>query len=185
MGTTSPPLLERLEALGLKCDCISLDQVSSATAALACFPMYMVANAHLWAEDGPPRGRLLSLPGAEEILESFEIGRQESSWDISTEHRQVLAALLRSPKPSDRATYEYALETLKELLAVAGPQLAETLRNGVARMIVAVAHASGEGLLGTGERISPEERACIRRIATELVLDKEEAAAWLLEQLGE
>lgn len=185
MESNTPSLLGRLETLGLRCDHISLDEVTSATAALACFPMYMIANSHLWSESGPARPSILNLPGPESIRESFAIGQQEATWDISADHRQVLKALLDAPKPSDRATYEYALETLKELLAVAGPQLAETIRNGVARMIVAVAKASGEGILGTGELVSPDEHACIQRIDTALQLTQAEAAAWLLDKLEE
>ncbi len=36
--------------------------------------------------------------------------------------------------------------------------LAEKLRIAVARMIVAAAEASGEGLLGTGPKVSPQEK---------------------------
>ena len=137
--------------LGLPVQPFLLDEITSATAALACFPMYMIANSRLWLADGPPRAAILNFPGFESIREAFAIGQQEGAWEISAEHRQVLRALLDAPKPSDRATYEYALETLKYYLATAGPELADTIRNGVARMVVAVAKASGEGILGTGE----------------------------------
>ena len=47
-------------------------------------------------------------------------------------------------------------------------------------MIVAVAHASGDGFLGTGEKVSPDERACILEINAELELDRTDAGAWLM-----
>src|SRR5262249_6677460 len=128
---------------------------------------------------------ILNLPGPESMREAFAIGQQEATWDIDPEHRQVLKALLDAPKPSDRATYEYALDSLKDLLAAVAPELAESIRVGVTRGIVAVAKASGEGILGTGELVSPDEHACIRRIDSALNLRQAEAAAWLLDHLSE
>lgn len=184
MDLPAEPLTMRLEKLGLACDHISLDQVTSATAALACFPMYMVANVHLWTRDEQFRVPVVNLPGFEEIRESIEIARQQAQWDLSEEHRRVLASMLTSAKPPDRVIYEFALETLRQLLATVSATLAETLRFGMARMIVAVANASGKGLLGTGEKVSAEERSCIRLINAELGLDRTEAGAWLMKQVG-
>ncbi len=145
--------------------------------------MYMVANAHLWSDEPPARAPFLNLPTAEALREAFAIGRQEAAWRIEPAHREVLAALLKSPKPADRETYELALDTLHDVLAAASDELAETLRNNIARMMVAVAHASGDGIFGTGDPISPAELECIDRIAGKLDLDRAEAAAWLIEQL--
>jgi hypothetical protein len=182
--TPSGSLFDRLEKLGLKCDHISLDQITSATAALACFPMYMVANVHHWTDAQKIRLPVVNLPGPDALREEIEIGKQMASWEIADEHRRVLATLLSSAKPSDRVIYDYALATLKQLLDEAGPALAETLRTGIARMIVAVAYASGDGILGTGEKVSAEERSCIREINAELGLDRTEAGAWLMHHLG-
>jgi hypothetical protein len=126
----------------------------------------------------------VNLPGSEAVREAFAIGKQQSLWELSDGHRRVLATMLSDAKPADRVIYEYALETLRQLLSEAGPALAETLRVGVARMIVAVANASGKGFLGTGEKVTPEERACIRQINGALALDSTEAGAWLMEQVG-
>jgi hypothetical protein len=145
--------------------------------------MYMVANVHVWTTDRPARSAVWNLPDLETLRTSFEIGKQESQWEIDEAHRRVLRDLLAAPKPSDLLVYEFALETLRALLAEAGAEFAATLRTGIARMIVAVANASGDGFLGTGEKISPEERACIRRINSELGLDQTEAGAWLMENL--
>lgn len=184
MDLPAEPLTVRLEKLGLDCDAISLDTVTSATAALACFPMYMVANVHLWTGDCQFRVPVVNLPGSEEILESLEIARQQAQWDLSEPHRRVLATMLTSAKPPDRVIYEFAIETLRLLLSDASVVLAETLRTGMAKMIVAVAHAAGKGFLGTGEKVSAEERSCIRLINAELGLDRTEAGAWLMKQVG-
>jgi hypothetical protein len=50
-------------------------------------------------------------------------------------------------------------------------------------MVVAVAQASGEGFLGTGPKISPEERACIAQIDRELSLSASAPAAKILNAL--
>jgi hypothetical protein len=80
--------------------------------------------------------------------------------------------------------YEYALDTLKELLPLLTPALVEKVRAAIARMVMAVAQASGEGFLGTGEKISPEERACIAQIDRELSLSGSSRAAEVLKPLG-
>jgi hypothetical protein len=51
-------------------------------------------------------------------------------------------------------------------------------------MVVAVAHASGEGILGSGARISPEEKACIAQIDRELTLSASPRAAEILKAIG-
>ena len=184
MDAPVDPLLTRLEKLGLKCNHISLDLVTSATAALACFPMYMVANVHLWTGDRQARMPLVNLPGFEAIREALEIGRQQSQWELTDDHRAVLGMMLSAAKPPDRVIYEYALDTLRQLLDEAGPTLADAIRFGIARMIVAVANAAGKGPLGSGEKVSPEERGCILMINAELGLDQTEAGAWLIGHLG-
>jgi hypothetical protein len=184
MATAPETLLQRLEKLGLTCDHISLDRLTPATTALVCFPMYMVANVHLWTDDVQERIPIVNLPGAEEIRETLEITRQQSRWELDEEHRRVLGTMLSAPKAADRVIYEYALETLRQYLTECSPDLSETIRTEVARMIVAVAHASGKGFLGRGEKVSPEERTCIRRINDVLGLDQIPSASWLMEQIG-
>ncbi len=56
-------------------------------------------------------------------------------------------------------------------------------RTAIARMVVAVASASGKGFLGTGQKISPEERACIGQIDRELSLTACPRAAEVLQAL--
>jgi hypothetical protein len=176
----STMLLERCLKLGLACDQVSTDRISSPLAALACFPMYMVANVHAWTSDKQFRVPILDLPGSEHIREAFTIGQQENSLEMAKEHRRVLGTLVSHAKPSDLVIYEYALETLKGILLEVTPQIAESIRTAVARMIVAVAQASGEGFLGTGPKISPEEKACIMEIANTLSLQATPASAAIL-----
>ena len=57
------------------------------------------------------------------------------------------------------------------------PPVAERVRSAVAHMIVAVARASGEGLFGSGAKVSSEEKACIDWIVSELDLHKSQTAA--------
>ena len=121
-------LLERFHKLGLTCDEIATDHISSSLAALACFPMYMVANVHAWTSDKQFRVPILDLPGSEHIREAFAIGNQEKSFEMAKEHRRVLGTLLSHAKPSDLVIYEYALETLKDLLLEVTPQIAEQIR---------------------------------------------------------
>ena len=53
----------------------------------------------------------------------------------------------------------------------------------VARMVVDVAKASGKGIFGTGEKVSPQERECINHIAAELRLTDTARTAEILKEL--
>jgi hypothetical protein len=169
--------------LGLKCDDVPVDRVTSPIAALACFPMYMVANLHGWTADRQFKVPLFDIQGIEAIREGFVIGEEEARVEITAEHRKVVDSMLSPARPPDRVVYEYALETLKRYLAVAQPGVAERLRALVARTVVDVAKASGKGLFGTGEKVSPQERECIAHIATELLLADAPKAAEILKTL--
>lgn len=177
-------LMERCHKLGLRCDEFPTGHLSSTLAALSCFPMYMVANVHGWTSDRQFHIPLLDLPGSEHIREAFEIGKQEGDFEMTKEHRRVLGSLLSQAKAPDLVIYEYALETVKAVLPQLSPALAEQVRTAIARMVVAVAQASGEGFLGTGEKISPEERACIGHIDRELSLAASPRAAEILKAVG-
>lgn len=186
MAMNPENLAERLRMLGLASDeGVPRDRVTSAVAALACFPMYMVANVHAWSDDRQFRVPLIDWPGSEAVREAYAIGQQEARLPISDAHREVLGGLLSHAKPSDRIIYEYALETLSTFLAAADPTVASTLKAAVARSIVAVAAASGKGFLGTGRKVTPDERACIDEIARRLDLASSAEAAASLRALAE
>jgi hypothetical protein len=146
--------------------------------------MYMVANVHGWTSDRQVRVPVLDLPGSGHIREAFRIGEQEAAFQMTKEDRRVLGTLLAQARPADLVIYEYALETLKCLLPLLVPALADRIRAAIATMVVAVAQASGEGIFGTGEKISDEERTCIAQIERELTLSNSEQAANILHTLG-
>jgi hypothetical protein len=184
MGIATDEIAARLHMLGLKCDEVPLDRISSPVAALACFPMYMVANVHGWTSDRQFKVPILDIPGFEAFREAVAIGEEEARLvELTREHRKVVDSLLTTARPPDRVIYEYALETLKEYIAVAQPAVGERLRTLVARMVVDVAKASGKGLFGTGAKVSPQERECIEHIATELRLSEAAQAAQILNTL--
>jgi hypothetical protein len=169
--------------LGLKCQEVSLDQVSSPIAALACFPMYMVANVHGWTSDRQFKVPFLDIQGLEAFREAFVIGEEEARLEMTPEHRKVVDSMLTAARAPDRVIYEYALETLKQYLAIAQPAVGTRVRTLVARMVVDVAKASGKGIFGTGEKVSPQERECISHIAAELRLADAAEAAEILSKL--
>jgi hypothetical protein len=68
-------------------------------------------------------------------------------------------------------------------LDAADAGIADQTRAAVARMIVRVSRASGEGLFGTGEKMSRQEEACIKSIADALSLRTSPAAAEVLAKI--
>ncbi|MCA9071942.1 MAG: hypothetical protein KDA84_23600, partial [Planctomycetaceae bacterium] len=183
MAEQAVTIVQRVNLLGITCDEVPSDRMTSAVAALSCFPMYMVANLHGWTSDTQWRMPLVDLPGFEAIREAFAIGRQEKHLDMDVEHRRLLGTLLGPVKPSDRVIYEYALETLQLFLQDASPDLADGIRAAVAKMVMAVAAASGDGLLGTGQKISREEEKAIQYIASILDLRQSKKAEEILKAL--
>jgi len=183
MEPTQSDIVDRCRKLGLQCDTIPSGSMSSVLAALSCFPMYMVANVDAWTSDRQFRVPFLDLPGSEHIRESFALGKEEGKFEIEKDHRRVLSTLVANAKPCDLVFYEYALETLRLSLGALEHGLAVKVREAVARMIVAVANASGEGIGGTGPKVSPEEKACIEVISKTLSLTETETAATVLAEI--
>ncbi len=181
--STVDRIREKLAMLGLACDEVPLDRRNSAISALACFPMYMVANVHGWTADRQFKIPLLDIPGSESLRESVAIGAEEGQMSLAPEHAKVVGSMLTPARAPDRVVYEYALETLRDYLALATPQAAEELRTAVARMVVAVSKASGKSILGVGEKITPAERACIDRIADQLQLAASSGASAILKSI--
>ncbi len=182
-SATSSEVIARLRMLGLECEELPMDRASSAIAALACFPMYMVANVHGWTSDRQPNVPVLDIPGSEAIREAFAIGKEESRVNLTDDHRKALDSMLTTARPADRVIYEYALETLKQYLSLAQPGVAAGLRVFVAQAVVDVAKASGKQTFGSGDKVSPEERECIAHIAAELQLSEASRAQEILSAL--
>lgn len=183
MAPSQSEIVDRCRKLGLQCDEIPADSMSSVLAALCCFPMYMVANVDAWTSDTQFRVPILDLPGSEHIRESFVLGRQEGKFEIEKHHRRVLSTLVSHAKPCDLVFYEYSLETIRLALEMLTPSLAESVRAAIARMIVAVAKASGEGIGGTGPKVSDQERRCIEAIDKTLLLSETKLAADVLAEV--
>jgi hypothetical protein len=183
MHNTAPNVAARLHMLGLKCDDVPPDQVSSSIAALACFPMHMVANVHGWTTDRQFKVPVVDFHGLEAFREALTIGKKESRLPMTAEHRRVVDSMLAEVRPPDRVIYEYGLETLKQFLSTATPAVVERARVLVARMVVDVASASGKGVLGTGDKVNPQERECIAHFASELQLAETLKAAEILNDL--
>ena len=176
-------LVHRLYLLGLNCEDVALDRAESVTLALSCFPMYMVANVHAFTDDKEWKLPAFDLPGFETLRESHAIGKQEKQLDINKEHSRVLGTLLAKAKPSDLAIYEYALQTLEVFFSAADANVVNEMRTSIARMIVAVAEASGEGFFGTGEKVSDQEVYAIQKIDSRLGLRQSDAAREILQKL--
>jgi hypothetical protein len=168
-------LVDRLCKLGLKCEDVPLGHINSAIAALACFPMYMVANVHAWTGDRQFKVPVIDFPGFEAMREAIAIGKHEGPLDLAPEHRAALGTMLSAPKAADRVIYEYALETLRRFLESADTDVAVATRAAVAQGVVEVAKASGKGLFGAGPKVSSQERECITEIAHALDLHRDEA----------
>ncbi len=177
-------IMNRCRKLGLECDTFPTDKMSSVLGALACFPMYMVANVDAWTNDVEFRVPILDWAGSEKIREAFVLGYQESNFNLERDHGLLLKTLLSNTKPSDLVIYEYALSTLRRAIKIVSADLAEHLRVAIAQTIVAVARASGEGLGGSGPKITPQEQFCIDDIDEALGLSSSKRAAEVLQQAG-
>lgn len=183
MNNLSNEVVQRIRRLGIQCDdAVPNDRLVSATAALACVPMYMVSNVHGWTTE--KQFKVLDIEGSEAVREAYVIGQQKVDMRLDPPHDKVLRGFTGKDHPADRIIYEHALETLQKLLEEAQPDLAERVRASVARMIVEVAKASGKGLFGSGQKVSPEERTCIQHIAEVLALGESSAASAALAELG-
>lgn len=174
---------ERLRKLGLPTDDLPRDRMCSATSALCCLPMYMVANTPAWMENEQRRTKISRLLGIDALRESFAIGQEEARFDISSEHGRTLHQLLIAARQTDVIVYEYALKTLAMFLEDAADDLIETIKMLVARGMVAVATAAGESSFGAGEEPSPSQRDCIRQVVFVLKLNDSPSASATLDEL--
>ena len=166
----SDDLVQRVRALGLAVDVVPTDRFSSATAALLCFPMYMVAHVNVWkrVEKGP----------IQILEEAFAIGREEARLHIDPRHAEVLHAL---DDCEDRGVYDRALAALDLWLGRADSSVAEMARAKIADLMAKAALAAGKGLSGRGPRLSDDERLVIGQIAAALDLRDSPEAARILD----
>lgn len=177
-------VVERLNKLGIQCDGVPTHKLTSATTALSCFPMYMVASVATWSDDSDRQMKLNDVFGIASLREAYAIGEQETRLVLDAEHAAILHSLLTDAKPPLLVVYEYALETLRMFLSVANSDLVELVKMAVARMMVAVAMASGEGWFGVGGEPTDEQRKGIRLISEQLGLQDSPTASVVLEELS-
>lgn len=178
----------RIQKLGISCkEPPDLHRIAPPIAALACFPMHMVAAASAVtdtpADDERSWKSLFDLGG---VREALVIGEQESELAVADHDVRVLHGLLTFRRPSDRIVYDYAFDTLHEYFELANPDVVETLKMLVARSIVAVSEAAGEGWFGSGNAPSDEQQSCIEAICKHLELRESPTARVILaETCGE
>jgi hypothetical protein len=132
--------------------------------------MYMVAHASTLTDEAEDTGRLSGWSGFTVMREAFAIGQQQSMLEIQDCHQKVLRELLVSAKPSDVVIYDFALDTLKLCFRKANPDLVEQMKTAIARMMVSVGKAAGEGFFGGGHKVTAAQKACIQTVVDELRL---------------
>jgi hypothetical protein len=181
-------LVETLNKLGIACQDVALDKLDSASAAVCCFPMYMVANAGTLVDDPQSKDKQRDLLGIGKLRESFVIGKRESNmqqaFEFRADHLETLHALL-TPGPLDQVAYDDALEAIRLFFSCAEPRVVAVAKQAIARMIASVAHAAGEGLFGSGHEATAAQQQCIRKLRDALALDREPSATAELAEIND
>lgn len=97
-------VIERLNKLGLQCKTVPTHKLSSATTALACFPMYMVANVATWSDDSDRHLKLSNLFNAASLRDAYAIGEQETRLEINAQHAAPRSCTTCSRMPGHRCS---------------------------------------------------------------------------------
>jgi hypothetical protein len=145
--------------------------------------MNMVASVSAWTDDADREAKLNDLLGIASVRDAYALAEQETALVIDADHEEILHDLFIAPKRTDVIVHEYALQTLRMFLSLANSDLVELIKAAVARMIVAVANASGEGWFGAGSKPTEDQRECICEIASTLELHESKTACVVLEEL--
>lgn len=178
MGLLATNLLDaRLGLLGLACESVPTDRLISATTALACFPVYMMANAHVWISAELYNAPEEELPGARELLSDLEFAST-----LEPVHQKILDTLRIGAKAPDRVFYEYALETLALFLQQATPPIADQTRLLIARGLIRMAEATSK-TRATTARVGSAERAYLQHLIVNLRMSETPDALEILDQL--
>ena len=175
----------RIEKLGFECPRdLKTDQLEPAVLALACMPMYYVAVIlEIKDDEELPESATNDIFGVHHLRELMATSEATGSLQLNSADERQLRSLLVNRRPIDSIIYDFAIETLRKYLNVASPEVAEPIRAMIARTMVSVAHASGDGWFGAGSRATPEQVALIQKIAASLGLEQNEAAASLMKPL--
>ncbi len=177
MGLLATDLLEaRLGLLGLTCESVPTDHLTSATTALACFPIYMIANAHVWISGKSYDAPEEELPSAKEFLADLE-----PACPLEPAHRELLNTLRFGAKAPDRVFYEYALETLDLFLRKTSPKVADQTRLLIAQGLIRMAEATAKTSASTA-RVGSAERAYLQHLIVNLRMSETPAALEILDQ---
>ena len=144
---TVTELITRIKKLGIVCEhAPAMHCIDPAIAAVVCFPMNMVAGASVLIDSSDEeRSKFKDLFNITGVREAFVIGEQESALAVSSEDLKALDCMLAFHRPSDVIIYEYALDTLSLYFTLANSDVVEMLKMVIARSIVAVSKAAGEG----------------------------------------
>ncbi len=178
-------LISRLNKLGIKCEHAPLtDRIDAPIAAVACFPMYMVAGASVLIDstdqDQMSFTKLFQITA---VREAFVIGEQENALSVSDADGKVLDGMLAFHRSADIIIYEYALDTLSLYFAIANADVVDLLKTVIARSVVAVSKAAGEGWFGGGGTPSDDQRTCIDTICLRLKLRESKTASVVLDEI--
>ena len=141
-GITDEEIISNLQELGYNRDTVSL---------LHLVPLVEVA----WADDG------VSARERELIL---EVAKSRGMEEGSPAHQQLSEWLTHCPEPE---FFERTLRVIRALLESLPPDQREKGARDLVSYSTSIAQASG-GFLGLGQKVSPEERAAIERLAKEL-----------------
>ena len=178
-------LISRVNKLGIKCEhAPSTDRIDAPIAAVACFPMHMVAGASVLIDptdrDQMSFKKLFHITA---VREAFVIGEQESSLPVSDADVKVLDGMLAFHRAADIIIYEYALDTLSLYFTMANADVVDLLKTVIARSVVAVSKAAGEGWFGSGGTPSDDQRTCIDTICLRLKLRESKTASVVLDKI--
>jgi hypothetical protein len=183
---TTTELMGRIHKLGIPCEhAPATHRVDPAIAAIACFPMHMVAGASVLIDStDEDRSKFKDLFNIAAVRAALVVGEQEIALAVSTADRETLNGMLAFHRPADIIIYEYALDTLNLYFTMANADVVELLKTTVARSVVAVSKAAGEGWFGRGSTPSEDQRACIDAICLRLKLGESKTAAAVLEEIN-
>lgn len=175
----------RIEQLGFRCPKEPITHaISGPVYSLLCMPMYYVASAVILKTDSEVSESLIEdIFGVKNVREAFTIGDKLSELPVSDSDAAVLRTLLFNRRSMDSIIYDFALETIERFFEVANKDVVELAKTIIARTVVAVAHASGEGWFGAGAKATPEQDEVIRRICDSLDLEDSPTATAILDTL--
>jgi hypothetical protein len=177
----------RIIQLGFNCPSEPPTHVISAPVyALLCMPMHYVASALiLKTDDEVPESLIEDLFGVKNVRESFTAGNEVAELPVSKQDAATLHKYLVHRRPVDSIIYDFAIDTIGLFFDVANGDVVELAKTIIARTVVAIAHASGEGWFGSGAKATPEQNEIIRRVCHRLGLADSKTATEILKALRE